>query len=232
MTAVLPFANGLCFLVLPYLAICVFVLGTIVRYRGAPFTYSSLSSQFLENGEHFWALVPFHYGILVVLLGHAVAWLIPRGILAWNARPLRLYVLEVSALGFGLLTVVGLAGAVHRRLSFSRVRVVTSRMDWIVFALLLTQVVSGIAIAVLHPWGSSWFASAAAPYLWSLARLDPDLGVIAAMPLDVKIHIVMAYALIAVMPFTRLVHILVAPNPYLWRKAQVVRWYRAPRGAM
>ena len=26
-------------------------------------------------------------------------------------------------------------------------------------------------------------------------------------------------------PFTRLVHLLVVPNPYLWRKTQVVRWY-------
>lgn len=232
MTAALPFANGLCFLVLPYLAICVFVLGTVVRYRAAPFTYSSLSSQFLENGEHFWALVPFHYGVLVVLLGHAVAWLIPRGILAWNARPLRLYVLEVSALAFGLLTVVGLVGSIHRRLTLSRVRAVTSRMDWVVFALLLVQVGSGVAIAIFHPWGSSWFASAAAPYLWSLVRLDPDLSVIAVMPPAVKLHIVVAYTLIGVTPFTRLVHVLVAPNPYLWRKAQVVRWYRAPKGAL
>lgn len=232
MTAALPFANGLCFLVLPYLAICVFVLGTVVRYRAAPFTYSSLSSQFLENGEHFWALVPFHYGVLVVLLGHAVAWLIPRGILAWNARPLRLYVLEVSALAFGLLTVVGLVGSIHRRLTLSRVRAVTSRMDWVVFALLLVQVGSGVAIAIFHPWGSSWFASAAAPYLWSLVRLDPDLSVIGVMPLAVKLHIVVAYTLIGVTPFTRLVHVLVAPNPYLWRKAQVVRWYRAPKGAL
>jgi len=38
----------------------------------------------------------------------------------------------------------------------------------------------------------------------------------------------MAYTLIAVAPFTRLVHILVTPNPYFWRKNQVVRWYRAP----
>ena len=232
MTAALPFANGLCFLVLPYLAICVFLLGTVVRYRAAPFTYSSLSSQFLENGEHFWALVPFHYGVLVVLLGHMVAWLIPRGILAWNARPLRLYALEVSALAFGLLAVVGLVGSIHRRLTLSRVRAVTSPMDWVVLALLLVQVGSGVAIAIFHPWGSSWFASAAAPYLWSLVRLDPDLSVIAVMPLAVKVHIVVAYTLIGVTPFTRLVHILVAPNPYLWRKAQVVRWYRAPKGAM
>ena len=31
-----------------------------------------------------------------------------------------------------------------------------------------------------------------------------------------------------IFPFTRLVHILVVPNQYLFRKRQVVRWYRRP----
>jgi nitrate reductase gamma subunit len=42
------------------------------------------------------------------------------------------------------------------------------------------------------------------------------------------VHIINAYLLILLFPFTRLVHILVVPNPYLWRKPQVVRWYRKP----
>jgi nitrate reductase gamma subunit len=232
MISALPFANGLFFVVLPYVAMVIFFLGTIMRYRKAPFTYSSFSSQFLENQQHFWGLVPFHYGIVVVLLGHIVAFLIPREILAWNSRPLRLYVLEISALTFGLLTLVGLLGAIHRRLAVAKARVVTSGMDWIVFTLLLVQVASGVYVAIFHPWGSSWFAAAATPYLWSLVKLNPDLGFIAMMPIAVKLHIVMAYTLIGIAPFTRLVHILVAPNPYLWRKNQVVRWYRQPRRAM
>jgi len=229
MTSTLPFANGLFFMVCPYLAMFMFFVGTIMRYRKAPFTYSSFSSQFLENRQHFWGLVPFHYGIVIVLLGHIVAFLIPSQILAWNSHPLRLYILEASALTFGLLALVGLCGAIIRRLSFSKVRAVTSRMDWIVFALLLLQVSSGVYTAVIHPWGSSWFAATLAPYLWSLVKLNPNLGFIAAMPLAVKFHIVMAYTLIGVTPFTRLVHVLVAPNPYLWRKNQVVRWFRAPK---
>jgi nitrate reductase gamma subunit len=231
MTSTLPFADGLLFTICPYLAMFIFFIGTIMRYRKAPFTYSSFSSQFLENRQHFWGLVPFHYGIVVVLLGHIVAFLIPSQILVWNSRPLRLYVLEVSALAFGLLALVGLCGALRRRLSFPKVRAVTTRMDWIVFVLLLIQLSSGIYTAIFHPWGSSWFAAAVAPYLWSLVKLNPNVSFIAAMPLSVKFHIVMAYALIGVTPFTRLVHVLVAPNPYLWRKNQIVRWYRAPKAA-
>jgi nitrate reductase gamma subunit len=217
------------FAILPYMVAITFLPVTIQRYRARGFTYSSLSSQFLENQQHFWGLVPFHYGIVVVLLGHVVAFLIPREILAWNSRPLRLYVLEISALIFGLLALVGLLGAIHRRLTVSKVRAVTSRVDWVVFTLLLVQVASGVYVAIFHPWGSSWFAAAATPYLWSLVKFNPDLGFIAMMPPAVKLHIVMAYTLIGFTPFTRLVHILVAPNPYLWRKNQVVRWYRAPK---
>lgn len=214
--------------ILPYLAFFNFFLVTIARYRGRKFTYSSLSSQFLENQQHFWGLVPFHYGILVVLTGHLVAFLIPRQILLWNSQPLRLYVLEISALVFGLLTLVGLTGAVVRRLTVSKVRQVTSPRDWILHVLLALQVISGIGVALFHPWGSSWFAAAATPYLWSVARLAPNVTAMAAMPAIVKFHVANAYVLIGFFPFTRLVHILVAPNPYLWRKPQVVRWYRAP----
>jgi nitrate reductase gamma subunit len=157
-----------------------------------------------------------------------VAFLVPRQILLWNSKPLRLYILEISALIFGLLALVGLLGAINRRLTVSKVREVTSVLDWHVLALLLAQIASGIYVAVFHPWGSSWFAAAITPYLWSLIRFNPDLGFISAMPLAVKLHIVLAYVVIGLAPFTRLVHILVVPNPYLWRRPQVVRWYRRP----
>jgi nitrate reductase gamma subunit len=220
------YLDQLLFAVLPYVALFTLILVTIQRYRAQRFTYSSLSSQFLENQQHFWGLVPFHYGILVVLAGHIVAFLIPREILAWNSHPLRLYVLEASALVFGLLTLIGLLAMVSRRLGNSKLKVVTSPSDWILYGLLLVQVASGVAVAVFYPWGSSWFAASGAPYLWSLVVLNPDVSYVAPMPWLVKLHVVNAYALVAFFPFTRLVHILVVPNPYLWRKPQVVRWYR------
>lgn len=223
--------NEVAFAVLPYVAVVLFLAGTIHRYRREMFTYSSLSSQLLENKQHFWALVPFHYGILAVLAGHVIAFLIPRQVLLFNSRPLRLYVLEVSALIFGIMTLVGFVAIISRRITDGRVRVVTSRADWVLYALLLVQVFSGVYVAVFHRWGSSWFAASASPYLWSLLKLNPDINVIVAMPLMVKVHIINAWLVIAFFPFTRLVHILVVPNQYLWRKRQVVRWYRRPAGS-
>jgi len=115
-----------------------------------------------------------------------------------------------------------------RRLTVPEVRAVTNRRDGVLFALLAVQVVSGLGTAVLYPWGSSWYAATATPYLWSLLRLAPDITAVAVMPWLVKLHIVNAFVLLAYAPFSRLVHVLVAPLPYLWRKPQVVRWYRGP----
>jgi nitrate reductase gamma subunit len=222
------YLDQLLYMALPYVAFFTFFLVTITRYLSRKFTYSSLSSQFLENKQHFWGLVPLHYGILVVLTGHIVAFLTPRGILLWNSQPLRLYILESTALVFGILTVIGLTAAILRRIKVTKVRIVTSPLDWVVFALLMIQAAGGVAVALFHPWGSSWFAATATPYFWSLLTLDPNIAYITPMPWLVKLHVVNAYVLILLFPFTRLVHILVVPNPYLWRKPQVVRWYRRP----
>ena len=213
------------FIALPYVCLFTFLLMTIYRYRAQSFSYSSLSSQFLENKNHFWAVVPFHYGILAITAGHLIAFLIPRSILAWNSHPLRLYVLEISALACGLLTLIGLIAILIRRGSTTRIRKVTTLNDWILFVMLTVQVVSGIAIALIHQWGSSWFATNLSPYLWSVFKLNPDISYVTAMPVLVKLHIVLAFLIIGFFPFTRLVHLLVVPNPYLWRKTQVVRWY-------
>jgi nitrate reductase gamma subunit len=221
----LDYFNVLCFSALPYVALFVFFLITIQRYTNRGFTYSTLSSQFLENRVHFWALVPFHYGILLVLTGHVVGFLIPRQVMIWNSNPLRLYVLEVTAFIGAILTLVGLVNIVLRRLTNAKAFMVTSRADWIVIAILLVQVVTGIYTAVFHGWGSFWFAASLSPYLWSVLTLNPDISYVAPLPAMVKFHIIGAFVIILLFPFTRLVHILVVPNPYLWRKPQMVRWY-------
>ncbi|MCC7476679.1 MAG: respiratory nitrate reductase subunit gamma [Pirellulales bacterium] len=220
------FFDQFLFIALPYVCLFTFFLMTIYRYRVQSFSYSSLSSQFLENKNHFWAVVPFHYGILTVIVGHLIAFSIPRSLLAWNSVPWRLYVLEVTALAFGILTLIGLVGVIVRRATSTKVRKVTTVVDWVLFGMLLVQVVTGVSQALLYPWGSAWFATSLTPYLWSILKLSPDISYLAAMPWLIKLHIVLAFLIIGFFPFTRLVHVLVVPNPYLWRKPQVVRWYR------
>lgn len=224
--------NLLVFAVLPYAAALLCVIAAAERYRRHGYSYTSLSSQFLENRMHFWALVPFHIGILVLLAGHLIAFLVPRGVLAWNEVPARLLILEATALAAGLLALGGLATAVMRRATVPPVRATTKPLDWVVYALLLAELTTGIALALRYTWGSSWFAVAASPYLWSIVTLQPDASLAATMPPLVRLHIGLAWLLLAVFPFSRLVHILVVPNHYLWRPPQVVRWYRRPATAL
>jgi nitrate reductase gamma subunit len=218
--------DTLLFVVLPYVALVLFFLVGIARYRNRPFSVSSLSSQFLENKQHFWSTVPFHYGILGVLAIHLAGLLIPDAILSWNAVHARLLFLEVTGLAFGLITLFGLLNSMLRRIRFARLAVVTNRSDWVLLALLLAQIVLGILVSIYNGWGSSWFATSASPWLWSLFTLSPDITYVAAMPLLVKLHMINAWLIIGYFPFTRLIHVLVIPNPYLWRKTQVVMWHR------
>ena len=126
---------------------------------------------------------------------------------------------------FALMALIGLLGTLERRLRYSKARRVTSAADWIIEVLLLLQVVAGIYIAVFHPWGSSWYATSETPYLRSIFFLRPDISYLATLPIAVRLHMINAWLIVGLFPFTRLVHVLVAPFPYLWRKPQVVRWY-------
>ena len=212
------------FSMFPYIIIFTFLLVTIQRYRAKAYTFSSLSSQFLENKQHFWAMVPFHYGIISVLTAHLIWFLVPETVLWWNSVPARLYIMEIAMFIFGLMTFIGLLNIILRRRNNALAKIVTSKADWVVLGFLTVQVVTGLYTAYFYRWGSSWFAASLTPYLWSVIKFSPDLTYITAMPFMVKAHIVSAYSIILLFPFTRLVHALVVPNPYLWRKSQVVRW--------
>ena len=216
------------FQVFPYVATVVAIVESVRRFAKGRFTYSSLSSQFLESSQLFLGSVPWHYGIMLVLLGHLLAFLFPRQLLAFNSKPVRLYALESVALTLGLFTLVGLINLTIRRLRSARVRAVTSPMDLIILVVLLVQVGLGVYIALFKRWGSSWFAVALAPYLYSLCVLRPDASLLAVLPWAVKLHVVGAFLLLALLPFSRLVHLLVVPWQYLWLRPQLVIWNRRP----
>lgn len=220
----MTYFNAFFFIILPYLALAIFFIGTIYRYRNVKFQISSLSSEFLEGKKLFWGSVPFHWGLVFLFFGHLTAFLIPRGVLAWNSEPLRLIFLEVVAFVFGLSMLIGLANLLYRRWTNHRIKAVTSVMDIIVEVLILAQVVLGLWVAYEYRWGSSWFASSLTPYLWSIFMLDPKIDVVAAMPVWVQLHIIGAYLIVLLFPFSRLMHALVAPVDYLWRPYQRVIW--------
>jgi len=216
--------NNFFFIGLPYAALTVLLVGSIFRYYQFGFKVSSLSSQFLEGRELFYGSRPFHWGVIFLFFGHAIAFLFPRTVVLWDSVPLRLVILEVAALGFALSALFGLVMLIQRRFKNRRLWVVTTKMDVFVYIMLLTQIGTGIWVAYFARWGTVWFASVLTPYLKSLFLFNPDIAAVTEMPLSVQIHIVSAFVFIGMIPFTRFIHFLVYPFAYLWRDYQYVIW--------
>ena len=89
----------------------------------------------------------------------------------------------------------------------------------------------GLWIALGYRWGSAWYVHIMVPYLRSVFTLSPNVAVMAELPWAVRLHVLGAFTLFAVFSFTRMVHVLVAPLPYLWRRPQLVLWHRDRRHA-
>lgn len=215
----------------PYIAVALAVIVGIYRYFSDRYSYSSQSSQFLENRTLFWGSAPWHYGIISILLAHLLALLFPAQWAVILGAPVRLYVLEVTGLALALTTVVALGLLIVRRIRNPRVTTVTSPVDWVLLAMLLVQVSTGFLVALVYRWGADWYLRIAVPWLVSLFTLNPQIQYVAALPWLVKLHMLGGVLIIGVFPFTRLVHLITFPVTYLWRPYQVVVWLRDGRAA-
>ena len=218
--------NDLFFLIMPYLALILALVVTVYRAVTRPFTISSLSSQLLERKKLFWGSISFHYGIVIILLGHLLALIFPKGLVLWNAVPLRLYLLELTGIAMGIWALVGLLILIWRRTGDARIRAVSNPMDYLILLLLLVSVVTGVIVATAYRFGSYWFTGIFTPYLWSILTLQPQPGLVAPLPWMIKLHVINFFVLLALFPFSRLVHIITYPLGYLLRPWQIVIWAR------
>jgi nitrate reductase gamma subunit len=214
--------DNLLFMIFPYVSIAIAILVSLYRTIYRPFTISSLSSQLLERKKLYWGSLSFHWGIVIILLGHLLALLVPRALILWNKIPLRLYLLELSGLALGLWSLVGLVVLLYRRISTRRLWPVTTRMDWVVLILLLVSVVSGVLVATVYRFGSFWFTGIFTPYLLSIITLQPRPELVAPLPWLIKLHVFNFFLLLGIFPFSRLVHIVTLPLGYILRPWQII----------
>ena len=221
--------NTLLFLVFPYVTIILAIIVTTYRAIYRPFTISSLSSQMLERRMLYWGSLSFHWGIVFVLIGHLLAIFFPKGMVLWNSVPLRLYLLEFTGVVLALWSLVGLLILLWRRFIERRIRVVTTPMDIVVLLLVLLSIVTGIVVATFYRFGSTWFTGVFTPYVWSILTLRPRPELVAPLPWMVQLHVLNLFILLAVFPFSRLVHIITYPLGYLFRPWQIVVWVRRAR---
>lgn len=221
--------NMLLFVVFPYIAVVVAIVGTVYRMLRRPFTVSSLSSQLLESRKLFWGSVPFHWGIVLILLAHLFALILPGGIEVWNRVPIRLYVLEFTGLALALWALFGLGMLIYRRVSVGKIRAVTTPMDLVILGLLTAQVITGILIATVYRFGSYWGTGVFVPYVQSLVTLQPRPELVAPLPFILQFHAFLFFLFLVVFPFSRLAHIITLPLGYLTRPFQLVKWVRRDR---
>lgn len=216
--------------VLPYVSIFVFVTGLIWRYR-ARFTISSLSSQIIESRWLAWGALPFHIGIITLFAGHLLPVVIPG---VWQGLVSRhSFLLAVEGIGTSaaLLCLAGLIVLFFRRALVPELRPGSTFVDLAILAVLILQAAIGLEVATLHRWGAVWSARTTTPYLWSVLTLQPDATLISGLPFTVQLHITGAWIVLALVPFTRLVHMFAFPAGYLIRPPQKVVWARRARHA-
>lgn len=214
------------FVVFPYVAVALAVGGTIYRYLTNQFSFTSLSSQFLENDIQFWGSTLWHYGIIPTLLIHLAGFAIPKVMALMHSTPEMLYMAELAGKVMGIMALIGAGALFYRRVASSKIRVVTTPADWVVLVLLIFQIVLGLMIAFIYRWGATWYLHTVTPWVASLATFQPAPQYVASLPLIPKLHFLNATLLILLFPFTRLVHMVTFPVDYLWRRFQLVIWTR------
>ncbi|GLS05212.1 nitrate reductase subunit gamma [Chitiniphilus shinanonensis] len=224
--------NGLHYFVFgiyPYIALAIFILGSLARFEREQYTWKSDSSQLLHRGRLRLGNILFHVGILGLFFGHLVGLLTPVAV--WDAlgvtHSFKQMVAMVAGGVMGGLCLTGLIILLHRRLSDPRLRAVTRPGDkilllWILITLLLG--LSTIFVSASHRDGHemvllmSWaqhivtFRGGAADFIVDAHWLF-------------KAHLFMGMTLFVIFPFTRLVHVWsgFGSVTYLGRAWQLVR---------
>ncbi|MEI6704175.1 MAG: respiratory nitrate reductase subunit gamma [Deltaproteobacteria bacterium] len=216
--------NNFIFIVMPYTALVLLIFVTPFRYFSNRLTWSAYSTQFLERKALFWGINPWHYGIIPVLAAHFVGVVFPGPIKALLGNQRNLVVIESIGLALGLFAVFGCLALLLRRVNSPILKNVTFASDWVLLYLLAAQALSGIYISTFMRWGSQWYLHSAVPYLWSLATFSPQVEYMADFPLILKLHAAGAFLIVALLPFTKLVHLLYLPIDFLKDPPILYRW--------
>lgn len=219
--------------IFPYLCIAVFIVGHIYRYKTDQFNWTAKSSEFIEKKQLMIGSILFHLGIIPVILGHVSGLGIPK---SWT-RSLgvsdHLYHLGALYIGgfFGFITLAGMVILTARRFTIKSVRKLSTASDLIVNVLLLFIVFMGmfstLATNVVQPEFD--YRESISVWFRGLLIFRPDATLMADVPLSFKIHVLSGFAIFALWPFTRLVHVWSVPLNYIGRSYIIYRRHRTQK---
>lgn len=224
----MDYLNHLFFGIYPYIALSVFVLGSIVRYDRDQYTWKTGSSQLLESKQLRKGSIAFHIGIIAILLGHFVGLLMPKEV--WYFFGISTQIKQLVAMGvggfFGLICLYGMIILIKRRLGNDRVRANSSNMDIAILLLLFVQLVLGL-ISIFVSMGHLDGAEMLKLMAWAQNMVLFNGAAASAAMTDVhpifKLHVFLGMTLFLLFPFSRLVHVWSVPVKYFRRNYQVVR---------
>ena len=213
----------------PYLALAIFLLGSLIRYDREQYTWKSDSSQLLHSGSLRVGNILFHLGIIGLLLGHVAGLLTP--IWVWDmlgvTHGAKQLVAMVAGGVMGGICLIGLLILLTRRFSNQRLLAVTTFKDkivlfWILGTLLLG--LSSIVSSASHLDGHMMVLLMTWAQHIVTFRGDAASFIVDA-PLIFKLHLLMGMSLFVIFPFTRLVHVWsgFGALAYLGRAWQLVR---------
>lgn len=205
----------------PYVAMVVFVVGHIWRYREDKFGWTTRSTQLLESRWLAWGSNLFHYGALAAIGGHVLGILVPAQLTAYVGVSEDRYHLLSAGAGTvaGVACAAGLVILVVRRLRFPRVRPTTSSTDLAVYLLLVVIIGLGLyeTIAYSALGGGYDYRATVAIWFRGLFLLSPHPELMVSAPLVYQLHAAIAWLLFALWPFSRLVHAWSIPFQYIGR---------------
>jgi len=224
----MSYLNTLMFGIYPYIALAIFVIGSIIRYDREQYTWKTGSSQLLESKQLKKGSRAFHIGIIMVLMGHFVGLLTPAEL--WHIVGIEASHKQLIAMGlggvFGVICFYGLTILIKRRLYNPRVRATSSTMDIAILLLLYVQLILGL-LSIFVSAGHMDGAEMLKLMSWAQNMVTFDGTEAAAAIADVhwiyKLHVFLGMTLFVVFPFSRLVHVASVPIQYLSRSYQVVR---------
>jgi mono/diheme cytochrome c family protein/nitrate reductase gamma subunit len=193
------------FLAFPYAALLLLLGGIVVRHALARRHVDRIRRDAQAAWQLFGGSVAWRVGLVATAAAHLAGLLLPRTILAWNGEPIRLYVLEGAGFLFALLLLVGWGRVMWLHLgrtAGTRAAKASELADSVFLSLVFVSIATGLLVAGLHRWGSSWAGGTLAPYLESLMRGEPIAAFVVTMPFMVKAHVLSTFALMAVFPLT------------------------------
>jgi len=188
-------SDHILFAVVPYFAVVAFILGSAFSAASGPIA-SSARRQGAARRRRVVAACA-----IALAAGHVALLVAPDAVLRWNRSMARLLFAEGVGICLGTLCLLAVAQSLWRRITGSSARSLSAG-DVIASTLVAMEIGTGLALAVLYRWASSWSVVTLTPYALSVLKRLPRVELVAATPLVVRLHIFCTFAILVALPFT------------------------------